>query len=140
MSGNSKQIDLDEILFEVCSSQPIRKLFVQAWVKIESEEDLMSLWITDVDWTLISLGIWDDEEALKDEIREIDVMNNSVIQPGCYIMRALFDIKTDSDDYRRWDYLESKMVEFDFMCTIEEHDNPVLGFVGVDESLTFFNL
>ena len=145
MSGAAEQIDTDRLIFDICSAErQHRKLFVTAWVVIRKEYS--NLFISESDWSTISLGQWDDEDTLRQNFGDIEPKNYGVSEPGCYIMRALFDIKTDSDDYRRWEYLEEKIVEFDFMCTIEEHERPETGFIEVDESLNtpdsfnFFNL
>jgi hypothetical protein len=131
MSGAADQIDLDRLLFEVCRGEKPRKLFVFAWAKITECED--RFYIEEIAWTDIALGKFDDEASLKENLQEIDPKSYEVTQPGCYLMRGLFDIKTDSDDYKRWDYLEENIIEFDFMCTIEEHERPETSFDSIEK-------
>jgi len=136
MSGNPEQLDLDRILFEVCSGERQRKLFVFAWAKITEDDGNFS--IEEIAWADVMLGQFDDED-LKNNLMDVDPKQHGVTEPGCYIMRGLFNIKTDSDDYRRWDYLEENIIEFDFVCTIEEHEKPETLFDPI-ESQSFFDL
>lgn len=128
--------DLDQLLFDVCSEQRPRRLFVYAWAKIIQDDGSFS--IDEIAWADIMLGHF-PEDDLKDNLSDIDPKQYGVTEPGCYIMRGLFNIKTDSDDHRRWDYLEENIIEFDFMCTIEEHDKPETSFDPI-EGQTFFDL
>lgn len=136
MSADSEQLDIDRILFEVCSGERPRKLFLFAWAKIIEDDGSFS--IEEIGWADVMLGHFADED-LTNNLMDVDPKQYGVTEPGCYIMRGLFNIKTDSDDRRRWDYLEENIIEFDFMCTIGEHDKPETSFDPV-ESQAFFDL
>jgi hypothetical protein len=135
MSGTPDKID--RLLFDVCSGAPSRKLFVLAWAKITEDDGRFC--IEDIDWTEIMLGNWPEDNSLKVELQNIEPTNWEVTEPGCYIMRGLFDIKRDGDSCRSWEYLEEKIVEFDFMCTIDEHEKPETSFESIEDN-NFFDL
>lgn len=133
----AEELDIDRVLFDVCSGERPQKLFVLAWAKIVEDDGSFS--IEEIDWSDVLLGQFDDVDDLKNNLMDVDPKQYGVTEPGCYIMRGLFNIKTDSDDYRRWSYLEEKIIEFDFICTIEEHDRPETGFEPI-ENVSFFDL
>lgn len=132
----AEELDIDRILFEICSGERPRKLFVFAWAKITGDDSSFS--IEEIAWTDVLLGLF-DEDDLKHNLMDVDPKKYGVTEPGCYIMRGLFNIKTDSDDYRRWDYLEENIIDFDFMCTIGEHEKPETSFDPI-EGQAFFDL
>lgn len=133
----AEELDIDRFLFDVCSGERPRKLFVHAWAKVTSNDN-GDLSIEEIDWADVMLGHFPDDD-LKDNLIDVDPKQYGVTGSGCYIMRGLFNIKTDSDDYRRWDYLEENIIEFDFMCTIEEHEKPETSFDPIEDQ-TFFDL
>jgi hypothetical protein len=138
MSGNSEPplIDLDRLLFEACREQSSRQLFVTAWLVIDFAElaDSTSLCPIEVDWVSTQLGQWPDEESLKQELLELDLDKAAISEAGCYLVQGLFTIKRDGDGYQYWYYLEEKIVEFDWQCSLAEYRNPVKLFDPVEAS------
>ena len=137
MSGDSEQLDFDRELFNLCADRPVRKLYVEAWVIIRQGDgvDRIGLYIDQIEHIWIKLGNWESDEALKEELWEVEL--DPTLTPGCYVLQGLFDVKKDSDDYRFWYYLEENIVEFEFICTIDEHENPVSLFEPTGSDLDF---
>jgi hypothetical protein len=137
MSGVSEQLDFDREIFNLCVDRPFRKLFVEAWVVIRQDEisDKPDVRIDEIDHLSVQLGFWEDEESLKTELFE--VVLDSTLTPGCYLLQGLFDVKRDGDGYQYWYYLEENIVEFQFMCTIEEHEKPVTIFESINSNIDF---
>lgn len=131
--------ELHRLLFNTCKSHPSRVIFIEAWVRVEKIEEVFQ--ITEVDAISYQLAHYDEDDA-KTEIFEIDPKDWDVVLPGYYLMAGLFNIRWDSDDYRRWTYLEAEIVEFDFQVSIEEHDSYQQRFesINTESSDDLFNI
>lgn len=104
-----------EDLFNLCSSSRFDHLYAEAWVKVVNSDGGYK--IEEIDWALTKLGYY-DEKDLKDEIMEIEVPD--LENEGFYILRCLFSVEYDSDDYRSWTYLTPEIFEFDLEITLEQ--------------------
>lgn len=104
-----------EELFDLCSRGKMEYVYAEAWVKVVNCDDGYK--IEEIDWTLTKLGDY-DENVLKDEIMEIEIPD--LDNEGFYILRVLFSVEYDRDDYRSWTYLTPEIYEFDFQITLEK--------------------
>ena len=104
-----------EELFDLCSRGKMEYVYAESWIKVISSDGKYE--ISEIDWTLTKLGYYDDKE-LRDEIMEIDIPD--LDNEGFYILRCLFSVEYDSDDYRSWTYLVPEIFEFDLQITLEQ--------------------
>lgn len=104
-----------EELFDLCSQGKMEYVYAEAWVKIINSDGRYE--IEEIDWTLTKLGYYDDKD-LRDEIMEIEIPD--LDNEGFYVLRCLFSIEYDSDDYRSWTYLTPEIYEFDLQITLEQ--------------------
>lgn len=104
-----------EELFDLCSRGKMEYVYAESWIKVISSDGKYE--ISEIDWTLTKLGYYDDKE-LRDEIMEIDIPDLG--NEGFYILRCLFSVEYDSDDYRSWTYLVPEIFEFDLQITLEQ--------------------
>lgn len=105
-----------EDIFNLCSSNG-RYVYVDAWVKIVKSDTGYE--IEDVDWIISKLCCY-DEKDLEDEIKEIEIP--CLDSEGFYILRCLFSIEYDSDDYRDWTYLIPEISKFELQVTLAEYE------------------
>jgi hypothetical protein len=105
-----------EDLFDLCSSERMKYVYTEAWVKVVKSDSGYK--IEEIDWTLTKLGYY-DEKDLKDEIMEIEVPDLEE-EDGFYVLKCLFSVEYDSDDYRSWTYLTPEIYKFDLQITLDQ--------------------
>lgn len=113
-------------IFELANSN--KYVYAESFIKIENNI------IQTVDYNCVTLGIYDDGD-LTDEICNIEF--DKKVNDGYYIIKALFQVHIDSDDYRQWTYLENLKFELTFQCT-ENEMNASPNDINDDFSFDFF--
>jgi hypothetical protein len=109
--------ELKHYLFELCSANKSKYVYVEAYVKIEKRETGYS--ITGVNWSYTKLDYHLSEEDVESSL--VDIESIEVEGEGYYVLKGLFSVEYDSDDYRSWCYLgEEHIIEYVFCSTIEE--------------------
>ncbi len=128
--------ELKEYLFEICTENRTKYIYVEAYVKVEKIIDLDSYIISDVEWAYTKLDYHMDEQDVEDSLRELDV--EGIEKEGYYVLKGLFSVEYDSDDYRTWSYLgDTEIIEYTFCSTIEEGEknNTIVDNLGMNYDL-----
>lgn len=105
-----------EDVFSFCKENYDRYVYCEAFVCLTRNSN-NEYCVYSVDWAVQFFGIY-DEDLLNDEIYNIEDIE--VEKEGWYMLRCLFTVDTDSDDYRTWTYLTPEEVEFKYQISIEE--------------------
>ncbi len=109
-------MDKQEI-FNFLSGLREQYAYVVAFVKASTDEKSGIRSITEINWMdTIPSG---DEDEIEVSIRDIDRID---VEDGYYIMKILFSVERDSDDYRSWHYYVPEIVEFEFQHSIEKQE------------------
>ncbi len=104
--------EIKQALFDICSQNNPPYTYIIAYVKIEGNN------ITDVEWAETKIGRMDFDDV-KNDLLELTPVDIEV--PGYYLLKGLFPVKYDSDDYRSWVYTtEPEIVEYELQMTLEQ--------------------
>lgn len=104
-------------IFDMCASHRMQYYYVEAWVTIVKEDD--SLVISKIEWTIPKLGQEIPEEEVREAIKELELPDD-VTEAGEYLVKSLFSVEYDSDDFRSWEYLVDPIAEFELHITEAE--------------------
>jgi hypothetical protein len=121
-------------IFDLCSQERLKYVFVESWVKIVDDSGLR---IEDVEWVITKLDPYNDLDLI-DEIKQIEISGMD-LQDGYYLLKCLFSIRWDYDDYRSWPYLEPEIFEFDFKISLDEVKKQQEEFDELDTNLDLFS-
>ncbi len=110
-------MDKQEI-FDFLSGIREQYAYVVAFVKVSTDEKSGIRSITEINW-MDTIPLGDENDEIENSIRDID---NIEVEDGYYIMKILFSVERDSDDYRSWHYYVSEISEFEFQPSIEKQE------------------
>lgn len=110
--------EIKQGLFDICSQNNPPYAYIIAYVKIEENDTRNEFHITDVEWAETRLG-WIDSDDVRNDLLELIPVDIEV--PGYYLLKGLFPVEYDSDDYRSWAYTtEPEIVEYELQMALEQ--------------------
>jgi len=120
-----------QVLFDICSQNKPAYTYIIAYVKIEGDN------ITDVEWAESKL-LWMDFEDIKNDLLELTPVDIEV--SGYYLLKGLFPVEYDSDDYRSWSYTtEPEIIEYELQMTFEQAEKYNEEFRDLGDVTDLFN-
>lgn len=133
--------DLKQEIFDICSSNKPKYLYVEAYLEILQDEFSDSFYVDKVECAFTKLGDLSETELIS-SIKEMDLKGIQI--EGCYHLMGLFNVEYDSDDYRSWSYLgDPEIIDLVLDMTFEQREKWYKEFeIGTPSSLTedLFNL
>lgn len=125
-------------LFNICSLTNPPYTYITAYVKIEQSDTHDAFYITDVEWADTKLG-WMDFDEIKNELSELIPVDIEI--SGYYLLKGLFPIGYDYDDYRSWTYTsEPEIIQYELQMTLEQAEKYNQQFNDLGEVTDLFNL
>lgn len=98
-------------IFDLCDRN--KYLFVEAFVEIlKSDSDENKFFIKDISWLSVKMGVCEENEITEELMNNLEIDAAEINGEGFYIIKGLFSICHDSDEYRGWIYLEQEIIEY----------------------------